>query len=208
MNKLHFSLSDWIFPSPTYMAIRDDQYISSPTSLKSLFSPEALRKEFVWLKSTIAPCVKDGRFIDWYRWSHSTYQMKHILFRSQTTPPLDIPSNCYYLNLRPNFAMLYARQAGIDSLVASCNFTPDLLQNTWYHYRMTWYSYLGEDLLEVMRAVFDIEVEGEWVEKFNIEDSINAFKDSEVNRVGFMARLRSSILNTWVDDTEIWQKTE
>lgn len=208
MNQIKHSLSDWDFPSPTYLAIRTDQYVSAPSSLKGLLCPSGSINENVWLKSALAPCVKDGRFVDWYRWNASAYMDKYILFRAQDVPPLAIPQDCYWLHLRNDYVRLYTRIAGVANEIATGHFIPDLSANTWYRFRMTFYSYLGADLVEVMRAIFEIEIAGEWVEKFNIEDSANLHKDSEVNRIGFMLRVRYATLQQWVDDTEIWKKTE
>jgi hypothetical protein len=207
--KGHHSLADWDYRPGCPFGLYPDQFISPPSCLRNIENAESLTSEFFYLKASLAPCIADGRIVDWHRWTGSDVASSaYYLFRCQDCPETGLPQSCYELIFQYGTLELFKMVDGSPQWLSSYDFAPNLNQNTWYHFRVTFWQYTGTDLNKVLRITFEMEIDEEWAEMWYFDDPLNLWAESEVNRIGFGGISTMSDHFQWFDDTEIWKKIE
>jgi hypothetical protein len=208
--KQHFSLADWDYDSPGPY-ISDAQAVSSPTSLAAKYttSPAFNRQGWAMCKLATAQCITDGRIVN-YIWLFALgTTILHFIYRAQANPASAaiLPLNCYHESFTYGSTHLYRRIAGVSSDLGSYSFVPNLTVATWYRFRLTWWQYLQPDLTKMLRHTVEQEVAGVWVNRLTVDDSVNSFSTSAVNKCGFLL-LHLNQINKIVaiDNSEIYKK--
>lgn len=206
MKKLKHSLADWDFNTDTQLNISSDHFVSYPTSLKAGGVGYTPKWNYVFLKSTLAPNVKDGRII-YYHYPTDTFTLTGPpFFRAQALPPETRPDNCYYILLNNASVNIYKRTAGVSVLKATGAHTQALDYYTWTQWRVTWWEFIGPELQPILRIIIDRQIAGEWVQQLLWDDTDPSWGDSAVNLVGFCPYSRNTDTTEWMDDTEVWEK--
>lgn len=204
----HHSLADWDYRPGCLFGLYTDQYVSSPSCLRQVENPPASTTEPFYLKAALAPCIPDGRVVDWRRYQDWDNSYGGYLFRCQDTPFDTLPLNCYQLHQTTHVCQLIKRVGGAETFLFEQEFDPHLGNNEWHHLRVTFWQYIGGDLASVLVVSFEVEVDEEWVELWRFEHPDNLWADEEVNRIGFYGRADTNNHYHWRDNTEIWKAIE
>ena len=196
----HHSLTDWDFQlDPLYRSLAADKYISPPTSLRFFKSSSyVVGSALCRIPGTL--CLPQGEVRNW-TWTGLTGKYP-ALFRSQAVLGTADYLNCYYISISLAEATLIRYLAGVGSNRDS---TPCFgVQSEWVHYRIVWYNGITPGEQEALCVDVYLDVEGEWIKQGDtMYDTDNSFKDSAVNRAGFLSVAGGSIPMHW-DNTEIW----
>jgi len=208
MKKIHHSLSDWDYKSPTYLTISDVQYVSSPSSLCSGGSTAGGATGWIILKSTLAPCLKEGRIVTHERRRSYTGDSAHLLFRVQALPVNNYPQNCYKAFNTGTTWTIGRYLAGAWSTLASGAISPALPYGSWMQTRLTWWEIITADLSSYLRILYEAKTNGEWFTLGQYDHAANLWSDSAVNLVGLWLSSGSLPNSYFVDDTEIWKVAE
>lgn len=207
MEKLHFSLADWDYDTPGPY-ISDAVYVSSPSSLAARKELAFDRQGWAMCKLDSAKNVFDGRIVNYFRLSRiADIQLFHI-YRAQANPTAAaiLPANCYHVSFRPAYCVIILRTTSTDLALASYNFVPPLSLGTWYQFRITWWQYLQPDMTKLLRHTLERYIAGAWVKILQVDDSINSWKDSATNKIGFLLLHKDEIGPLAIDNTEIWKR--
>jgi len=206
MKKLKHSLADWDFQPGQGLGIGTDQYVSSPSSLQEQLV-DVPGKEIAWvfLKSSIRQKIQEGRFITYHRTTHAIWQDWFVYFWTQAKPINRFPANTYFIRfLTADITLGYMLNDAWNSIkVMPRDYEWNI--NTWYRYRVTWFTFLDASLETALKVIVDIEQAGEWVEKMNYNITDPLWLASDTKLVGFDFR-GSDTSPSWIDDTEIWER--
>jgi hypothetical protein len=200
MNIIHHSLTDWDWQhGDTGRSLSDLFFVSAPTSLEMTAGPERFLSNILCrIPATL--CIPQGEVRTWVRGPHPSFTP--CLFRNQAPLGTSDHENCYFIGVAYGISYLYRRVDG-------SSYYPDTsvcytAANVWLHYRTFWYNGLTPGEVPALCVDIYLEVDGEWVKQGEtLYDTVNAFKDSEINRCGIRANV-SSDTSVYHDDTEIW----
>ncbi|GAH92036.1 unnamed protein product [marine sediment metagenome] len=196
----HHTVADWDFQQGSqYRSLDATYFISEPTSLK-LGPPPVNWPDTVLCRIPATQLLPQGEVRTWMR-VHMVACYPAV-FRNQHALGGADDQNCYFLQQAAAAVYLYRMVGGFSTL---CDQTTGYFAiDTWLHYRTVWYN--GKTPGEVPALCVDYyrEIAGEWIKLGNtMYDTVNMFKDSAINRVGFHAFLYPNTYS-WFDDTEIW----
>ena len=195
------SLSDWDFMhGDTYRSLSPDRYISEPTSLKYSGAPGLWTSLFLCrIPSTL--CLPQGEIRCHF---YDNLRARAIVaFRHQAPLGSADEQNFYWVWFTDiGEARLFLHRGGSGVQRDSTEFIFNL--NEWNHLRVSWYN--GKTPAEEDALCVDIyrEVAGEWIKQGStMYDTLNNWKDSDVNRCGFRLTMAPDHI-IYFDDTEIW----
>lgn len=203
--KIKFSLADWEYAVPGPY-ISDVVFVSPPSSLAAK-DGAFNRQGWAMCKLAAAQNIVDGRILTQLRLGVIATPQIYTFYRAQANPVGAPPgiANTYNLWFYTTQVLLKRIVGGTAATLKTYTFSPALSISTWYYFRLTWWQYLGPLLTVILRHKLEQFKDGAWVELFYIDDSVNSFKDSAVNKVGFYLTHNSSTNPTAIDDTEIWK---
>lgn len=201
--KVHHSLTDWDYRPNTGIGIANDQYVSAPSSLKLQKVDAPQLTAWVFLKPALAQNLEVGRFVTYHRTSHTAWRTVICWFWAQALPPVSAPDNCYRLHFNGTLIDLGKMQSGVNTTLKSVSRNYEWNANKWYHYRVTWFTYLNADLVPNLRVIAEIEQSGVWTEKLSYDIPNPLWLDSETKLVGFNYN-GTDTAPAWIDDTEVW----
>ncbi len=207
MNKIlpvHHSIADWDWEQgATNRSLSATQKVSAPTSLRILKPTAGAFYEVILCRFADALLVPQGELRTWQYSSRNIFYF--AVFRNQAALGTANYSNCYVWVLDATNATLYRMINGVSTTIGSvaCPFTYPL----WNHWRTVFWN--GENLAGVPALCVNLykEVTGAWVQQgATLYDTVNQWKDSAINRLGFRAYSENNYPEYW-DDTEIWTPT-
>lgn len=202
--KKHHTVADWDWNTLKNATLSTDHYVSPPTCLK-IGIPDGAGMMTYWLcRHPDTLNLPEGR-IDWY--SHHTPFVgapAHIMFRNQEPLGNVTITFCYHIEFGLNTGTI-RRRNGLDiELLATFDYTRR--NNQWCHYRASWYNGFNGDGLPALVIELEEEVEGVWQAIWPpVYDTVNAFADSDINRVG-QHQTGLEEYPTYHDDTSIYRK--
>ena len=208
MDKLtNHSLTDWDISTPYAPVIVSDKYISTPSALCGKYVGAAWKWGYLFLKQSLSGNLVDGRFVTWIYPAIISAGLFIVYFRAQALPPVydQPPLNCYYADIMGGQLRLYKVVAGAKTLLGTFTLANGVGNNVWTQIRYTWWQYINEDLITVLRIGMDVLVSGAWVNQFYYNNVDNLWAGSATNRIGFFLRSYNNVSFTWIDDTEIWK---
>lgn len=198
---VHHSITDWDFQDElVFCSLSADQFVSPPTSIRMLNPGSAPEFSTVLCRIPATQCLPQGEVRTWiYEHTRSQYP---ACFRNQAPLGTSNFQNCYYVYLTGTTSKLQRLYlgAGITVDQSVCQTFAD----TWTHYRVFWYN--GKTPADAPALCVDLyrEIAGEWVkEGETLYDTNNYFKDSDINRAGFIMFSRLNYPE-YLDNTEIW----
>ncbi|MBA7642318.1 hypothetical protein ES703_50008 [subsurface metagenome] len=196
----HHSIADWDFQhGDTYRSLSPIQYVSAPTSLRFLKAGGAWSNA-VLCRIPATQCLPQGEVRNW---TFTGYSTKYpAVFRNQAALGSADYLNCYFVSITTAAAYLARYIAGVPSQRDTTPCLGYYLQ--WVHYRIFWYN--GKTPGDVPALCVDVylEIDGQWIKQGStMYDTDNSWKDSAVNRSGFLSIAGGNLANFW-DDTEIW----
>lgn len=203
--KIHRSLADWNFKPTGWFSIIDTDYVSPPSCLR-LGTPLKLPAGWAYLKLPLGANIPQGQFISWRKCNTVWNQWLAPHFRVQLLPTNDYPANCYYLSLAQTNYALYRREAGTNTVLKTGAYPNPFSPGAWRRFRLTWYEYIGVNLLKILRTTLDMQIDTTWTQQFFYDDTANKWSDSTTNRIGFLAPGHNvySVFDL-IDNTEIWK---
>lgn len=199
---LKHSLADWDWEENMYRELTTAQFISPPSSLMLYTQAGAHEFNTALCRHPDTQCLAEGELGHWMRTQNKLYWV-HFNFRNQCPLGNANWSNCYHLYFMYNQATLHRRINDTDTGIAYVPISID--KEMWYHFRVVWWN--GQNLEGYPALAVELyqEIEGEWVKKGDtMFDTMNQWKDSSINRVGFTSR-GNIVYVRYVDDTEIWR---
>lgn len=206
MKKVHHSLDDWDFDPDGKYSIDASQYVSPPTSLACPHEAGGSHYSWLFLKPALGSNIPDGRLITYERFLLDAGKEIRIYFRCQALPTNDIPSNTYELRFAANQCILYQRLASVYLQLAIEDLSYARNINTWYHQRLSFYSWLNASLETVLTITLDTEIAGSWVQQLTHDIIDPLWQDSANNRIGIALTGLHPAFTQWLDDTEVWRK--
>lgn len=210
MDKLiKHSLSDWDINPGTCLNISTDFAVSSPSSLK--YGGQGYLGGFDWifLKEALGKSIPEGRLIWWDLWKYTSGANSYADFLTQALPPspYNIPEDGYSIYHYYQYFRLYKYTGGSGAKVKQTVPTITLNQQTWYHFRLTWFRFTSADFAVTLRITLELEISGEWVEQLSYDKSPPPWDGTATNLVGYSCWSRNNDNTHYIDDTEIWEKT-
>lgn len=205
---IHHSLEDWDYQADRGLGIATDQYISSPSSLKeqAVDFPGA-ENVWVYLKAAVRQKIESGRFITYHRAHHDLYERLFVFFWSQAVPINSDTLDCYRIHFFRQDIKLEKVVDGISTTLETVARDYEWNIDTWYRYRVTWFTFIQADLTTALRVIVDIEQASAWVEKMTFDISDPLWLASDTKLTGFFI-YGSDTSPSHIDDTEIWEKVE
>lgn len=204
----HHSLADWDYRPGAYITISGDRYVSYPSALRTIIDPPETTYEWLYLKDALAHNIPDGRILDWrYFDTASAIIAGGFLFRCQDISFTDWPLNCYYIQFTPLQTLFCANINGVRNVLYIYEHRPYADPDTWYHTRISFFQHIEADFAVYLRVVFEIQVNAQWTELWSFNHHANLWKDSDINRIGFMCRAFTTNFFQYIDDTQILEKT-
>jgi len=203
--KIKHSLIDWDYKTPTYLAISDLYKVSLPTSLCSGGAGGVGHQEWIFLKSTLAPCIKEGRIVTYVRRPSVGFNGGFFFFRVQALPTNANPANCYRVW---NYGTEYFIQqivAGVVTTLKTGAISPTLPYGSWYKERVTWWESIAANLGKFLRILYEKDIGAGWQEIATYDHTANLWSASAVNRVGLYLMPGSLPNCLFNDDTEVWK---
>lgn len=197
----HHTLADWDFQyGATNRSLSAEQFISSPTSLRIMKAGSGFWSDTVLCRIPATLVLPQGEVRTWVR---SVDASKNVAtFRNQAALGSANWANSYVLTVAYDKATLWRYIADVYTNVDETPCTDSVSQ--WGHYRVFWYN--GKTPGEEDALCVDVykEIDSEWIKQGStLYDTTNAFKDSGINRAGFIPLSRYDNRQYW-DDTEIW----
>lgn len=206
MKKIHHSLADWDYRVGARLELAADKFISAPTALRTQALASGYQDEKVYLGDTLGHNIPEGRYLTYY-YDKGEFTFQYLfLLRCQDISYTGYPDDCYYIVFTDDNTILYRREGGVNTILKNQVNPFELLRNKWYHFRVTWYQYIEEDLHKYLRTIVEVKVAGEWVELLSWNDELNKWADSDINRVGFGIRAEEHPYYRWMDNTEVWER--
>ena len=196
----HHSVEDWDFEQDAPIRFLDNSYyISEPTSL-SYFYTGAQKWCSTLCRIPETLLLPQGEVRTYVR--YETVPSFGFSIRNQS--PLGTASswNQYLINLFTDELRFYRIVNNVWNRLDTHVFT--IAADTWHHMRVFWYNGKTPGELPAICVDIYLEIDGEWVKQgATFYDTVNKWKDSEINRAGphFVTRYNAHI---WFDDTEIW----
>lgn len=203
---IHHTLSDWTFKTGQGLHISTVRYISPPSSLCLSSIDGGFHNAWVLLKDALGLCIPEGRFITQIFPRHGGAALLYVYLRAQDVPTVLFPNNCYWLYIIGTTVNPYRRVNSVDTDLGQKTFTGAFLPNVWTHWRITFWNYLGTDLVTVLRITVERYQAGAWALLATINDPVNKWADSATNRIGFQFAGSDAPYITNIDDTEIWKR--
>lgn len=197
----HHSVSDWDmqFGAPK-TSLSTTRYVSAPSSLRVLEPTGDHYLDVVLCRVAETLCLPQGEVRNWV-W-HKIIAVHTACFRNQAVLGTADRLNCYYVHLSGEIVRLYRIVGGTPSLRDQTTYQP--FYETWTHLRVLFWNGLTPELVEALCVNLYREVAGDWEkEGETMYDTDNYWKDSEINRVGFIPYSTGNLEEYW-DDTEIW----
>ncbi|MBA7659313.1 hypothetical protein ES703_67290 [subsurface metagenome] len=207
MNKIHHSLADWTFDPDGNFYIDNSQYVSPPTSLACPHTGGGSVGAWFFLKPALGANIPEGILATYERYLYTTPREVKFFFRSQALPINSRPANTYLFSLLRTTCSLqqWVDNVGINLKIEDLSYTRT--SNTWFHHRLTFYTWLNVSLRTVLTVIFETEIGGSWVQQLTHDIIDPLWQGSPTNRVGFAVHGSLLIFRHWVDDTEVWRKT-
>jgi hypothetical protein len=197
------AVSDWDFQyGASYHSLSPTYFVSTPTALK-MGDTTPSGGNALLSRLTDVQCVPEGELRTWLRCHTSTDSL--FIFRNQAALGVANVQNTYGMTISGGNCTLWKMLGGVYSAVGT--FACAITSNVWQHWRAVWWN--GENLTGTAAMVFQLylaDVDGNWVLKGTLYDTVNSWKDSSINRVGLIKAGADSVAN-YYDDTEIWTPT-
>lgn len=187
----HHSTVDWDFRN-RFWELDLAKFVSPPSSIHGTSGTKCPLN----CKHPSVLCLPEVQIVT-YAWTHA-YTL-FINCRNQVTVGNASVSNCYSFGFTEIETTLYRNVNGIGSYIGEFPYILPL--DTWKKLRLTCFN--GYNLLNQYSACFTLEVyeHPDWIQKGDIlYDSLNKWKDSDINRVGLTVDQSRNF-----DDTEIWK---
>ena len=196
----HHTLADWDFQyGAAGRSLDDTFYISAPTSLK-MVSPDGVVRSSILCRIPGTLVLPQGEVRTWVRSGGRSYSL--CVFRSQDPLGSATWLNLYQIWLTYNVAVLHRFVGGVQTFPDSTECYTCAFE--WNHYRAFWYNGFTPGETPALCVDLYREIAGEWSKMGDtMYDTVNMFKDSEINRCGISSLVGNGLIN-WFDDTEIW----
>jgi len=203
--KNHYSVEDWDRNHPASMVLTDTYKVSPPSSLwfkKVAGSPAHAR---ILSRDGETQNIAEGRIVCFLLGYTADFQAG-FLFRNQATLGTADRENCFQLYIDSAHWSLTLFIEGVAEW--SIDTDGDFPTEEWLKIRASWWNGYSENGVEALAVMVERYIAGEWVQQGDIAyDEDNHWKDSEINRCGHACFLRDPN-HVYVDDTEIWKRTE
>ncbi|MBA7623451.1 hypothetical protein ES703_30847 [subsurface metagenome] len=201
----HHSVADWDFEfGATNRSLSAVQYVSPPTSLRILEPTSADFRDTVLCRIAETQCLPQGEVRNWAWYNYIALMV--ACFRNQAPLGTANFQNCYYVHLSGTSARLYRYIGGVISLRDQT--TCQTFGQAWAHYRVLFWNGLTPSLEEALCVNLYHGVGDIWTQEGQtMYDTDNSWKDSEINRIGFVPYSSDNREQYW-DDTEIWGPAE
>ena len=198
----HHSITDWDFEQgDTARELDHSTYVSAPTSLHFDSNP-TVETNGILCRIPATMCLPQGELRTWIRANTDKVGPTPGTFRNQAALGSADIVDCYMFYWQYDLLGFYRIVNGYSTALHTFDFPRDNF--VWYHTRVFWYN--GKTPAEEDALCVDLyrEVAGEWIKQEpTVYDTVNKFKDSDINRCGPFCYLRSGV-ESWFDDTEIW----
>lgn len=194
------ALSDWDWGfSSSYRSLSSVWKISSPTSLK-LTGPIPAADYAVLCRKDNVLNVPEGEIRTWF--NRVSSEQLNVFFRNQSALGVANYQNSYYLY---GLAGVWNLERWVNNVKTTIGtFGVNIPVGEVRHVRFVWWN--GENLQGtpcLSLAAFMENGQGEWELQATIYDTVNQWKDSDINRCGCSAKVATAQY-CYLDDTEIW----
>lgn len=206
LKPIKHSLADWDFNPAGLLSITEEQYVSSPSSLTTGTAGTSGWRDWAFLKTALGACIPDGKFLEYWRYSHTSYDEHMVYFRTQALPIDSMPADCYYFRTTSSEWKLLRRVDDHDTELDGGTYPTEIPAHTWVHFRITFYQYLNAPLNNVLRIICEIDKGEGWETLTEVDDTNNQWAESEVNRIGFAIQSYRDTERCYIDNTEIWRR--
>ena len=208
MKQIHHSLGDWTYQAGNEYFVDFTQYVSPPSALCCPLADDFFLPHYVFLNEAVSGAINDGMFV-----THSRELVLSHAFRLWFRQTNDL-SSCedgangdgYFVKWDTFNDRIRIYRAGVHQ--HDFDDVPNAALGAWHSFRVKWYSYINLNLDRIVRITAEVMVNGSWHDCGYWEDSNPLHEGDPVNRVGFAMGGTESKLRSWVDDTEIWWKSE
>jgi len=200
------SISDWDWNTVLNRALTTNRYISAPSSL-IIGPPGGNGSTTYWLcRHPDTLLISEGR-IDWYSWYDATQSPASEMFRNQEPLGNVTFTACYHLEFSSTREAWIWRRNWLDvERLVDFNYAERL--NQWCHFRLSWYNGWDEEGTPALVIELEEEIAGVWQAMLPpTYDTVNAFKDSDINRVGQIGHGLPDH-PTYHDNTAIYRKVD
>lgn len=200
----HHSTADWDYSS-IYWTLISAFYVSPPSSLKVWHAASGTQITSILSRADCAQCVPQGRILNNIRTNNFSYAWPLVIFRNQAALGTANHQNCYYVVFYDAACWTFRQVNNVPTQIGTSSYPGgNLLINTWYLVRVTWWND-GPINLTIRTEIYR---NGAWeTADPEIHDPNNQFKDSEINRAGIGAYCYSGHVSTRYtahDDTSIY----
>jgi len=158
-----------------------------------------------YLKQSFSPDIPQGKIVNWAYIQGSWEVPMRFLFRVQALPTNWQPANCYQCRIGYTDWYIYKHVAGEETQLFTKSLETNISIGTWIRFRLSFWEYLTEFLVPMLRCHLEQYVAGEWTEEgiYDIVDPL--WTASGQNRSGLMMSPEYPGASIWFDDTEIWE---
>lgn len=201
----HHSVEDWDRSHPAITILDDTICVSEPTSLWFKTHENAAVYPLLLSRHADAQNVAEGRMVG-YLYGVGAVATGGFTFRNQSALGTAIRDNGFEVHIHDEGWSLLKRVGGVLSWTKEADGT--FPKNTWIQIRLSWWNGYTAAGLPALAVMMERYIAGEWVKQGDtLYDEDNEFKDSEINRCGPASRA-TSVNYAWIDDTEVWERTE
>lgn len=203
---VHHSLSDWEFETGHTYFISTDHFVGGPSSICAPFAGPWYQYAYCYLKEALGKNIPEGMFVTYYM-NENVNTYWDIYFRQQIPLVHFGDQNGYRLRMyHPTREWRLYRYIAGGSATLKTGDLNAINVDTFYLYRVRWYTYLNPQLQLVLRIELQQYLAAEWQSLGYYDDPTNQFADSDDNRVGFAVRAETDGRRQYLDNTEIWEK--
>ena len=196
----HHSVVDWDFTPGTNKILDTDIFVSPPSSLRLGYGA-APEHSHILCRVAETLCIAEGEVRTW-RLYRTVDVLWYLTFRNQSALGTADFLNCYRWVGTWKTATLYRYNNGVPTGIGD-GFDIEMVAGTWYHLRTIYWNGLNLEGTPALCIELYVEIDGQWVKQGNtLYDTVNEWKDSEINRSGIGGRNIGYYQN--FDDTEIW----